>query len=53
LHCVLATYRGAQDLDLTPIMIRGAIAADDPEEVKMVERVGEIVSFGALKIFFS
>ncbi len=53
LHCVLATYRGAQDLDLKPIMIRGAIAAGDPEEVKMVERVGEIVSFGALKIFFS
>lgn len=52
LHCVLATYRGAQDLDLHPIMIRGAIAASTPEEVKMVETVGDLISFGALKAFF-
>ena len=52
LHCVLATYRGAQDRDLTPILIRGAIAADDPEEVRMAEKVGELVSYGALKAFF-
>jgi len=52
LHCVLATYRGAQDLDLTPIMVRGAIAAGDPDEVKMVENVGELISYGALKAFF-
>jgi nicotinamidase-related amidase len=52
LHCVLATYRGAQDLDLTPIMIRGAIAAGDPDEVRLAEKVGELISYGALKAFF-
>lgn len=53
LHCVLATYRGAQDNDLEPIMVRGAIAASDPEQVKMVEDICQLVSFGALKKFFS
>lgn len=52
LHCVLATYRGAQDLDLKPIMIRGTIAAGTPEEVAMAEKVGEIISYGGLKAFF-
>lgn len=52
LHCVLATYRGAQDLDLNPIMIRGCIAAGDPEQVAMVESVCQLVSYGALEAFF-
>ena len=52
LHCVLATYRGAQDHDLKPILLRGTIAAGTAEEVKMVEKVGEIISYGALQTFF-
>ncbi|MEE4193994.1 MAG: isochorismatase family protein [Anaerolineae bacterium] len=52
LHCVLATYRGAQDLDLKPIFIRGAISGGTPEEVKMAEQVGDIISYGALRAFF-
>jgi hypothetical protein len=33
-------------------MIRGAIAAGDPDEVRLAEKVGEIISYGALKAFF-
>lgn len=52
MYCVLGTYRGAQDLDITPILLRGAIAAGDPEEIKMAEKVCELVSYGALRALF-
>jgi nicotinamidase-related amidase len=48
-YCVLSTYRGAQDLDLTPIMLRGSIASDNSEHIRFVEEISEIVSYGALK----
>ena len=48
-YCVLSTYRGAEDLDLTPIILRGALASDAPENIRFVESINEIISFGALK----
>ena len=48
-HCVLSTYRGAQDLDLTPILLRGSLASGVPENIKFVESISDIVSYGALK----
>jgi nicotinamidase-related amidase len=48
-YCVLSTYRGAQDLDLTPIILRGALASGSPENIKFVESVNDIISYGALK----
>jgi nicotinamidase-related amidase len=48
-YCVLSTYRGAQDLDLTPIMLRGSLASDNLENIKFVESISDIVSLGALK----
>jgi nicotinamidase-related amidase len=48
-HCVLSTYRGAQDYDLTPILLRGAIAGDKLENIRFVESISEIISFRALK----
>jgi nicotinamidase-related amidase len=48
-YCVLSTYRGAQDQDLTPILLRGAMASDNLENIRFVERIGEIISLGALK----
>jgi len=37
--CVLATYRGAEDLDLTPILLRGSLASSTPENIKFVESI--------------
>jgi nicotinamidase-related amidase len=48
-HCVLSTYRGAQDLDLTPIILRGALASGVPKNIKFVESISDVVSYGALK----
>lgn len=47
--CVLSTYRGALDLDLTPILLRGAIASRNPQNIPFVESVNELISLGALK----
>jgi nicotinamidase-related amidase len=48
-HCVLSTYRGAKDLDLTPIILRGSLASDTLENIKFVESISDIISYGALK----
>jgi nicotinamidase-related amidase len=48
-YCVLSTYRGAQDCDLTPIILRGSLASAVPENIKFVESISDIVSYGALK----
>jgi nicotinamidase-related amidase len=47
--CVLSTYRGAKDLDLTPILLRGALASDTPEHIGFVESISDVISCGALK----
>ena len=48
-YCVLSTYRGAQDLDLTPIILRGSLASGTPKNVKFVESISDVVSYGVLK----
>ena len=48
-YCVLSTYRGAEDLDLTPIILRGSLASGVPENIKFVEAISDVVSYGALK----
>ena len=48
-YCVLSTYRGAEGLDLTPILLRGALASDTPENIRFVESISSIISYGALK----
>jgi nicotinamidase-related amidase len=48
-YCVLSTYRGALDLDLTPIILRGSLASGVPENIKFVESISDIISYGALK----
>lgn len=48
-HCVLSTYRGAQDHDLMPILLRGAMASDKAKNIRFVESISEIISFRALK----
>ncbi|UCF59513.1 MAG: isochorismatase family protein [Candidatus Bathyarchaeota archaeon] len=48
-NCVLSTYRGAQDLDFTPIILKGSLASYNPEHIRFVEEISEVISFGALK----
>ena len=48
-YCVLSTCRGAMDLDLTPILLRNAIASGTPDNIKFVEDVNDVISYGALK----
>jgi nicotinamidase-related amidase len=48
-YCVLSTYRGAEDLDFKPIILRGAIASDNAEHIRFVEEITETISYGALK----
>jgi len=48
-YCVLSTYRGAEDLDITPIIVKGSLASPNAEHIRFVEEVSETISFGALK----
>jgi nicotinamidase-related amidase len=48
-YCVLSTYRGAKDLDLTAILLRGSLASGTPKNIEFVESISDIISFGALK----
>jgi nicotinamidase-related amidase len=48
-YCVLSTYRGALDVDLTPIILRGSLASSIPANITFVESVNDLISYGALK----
>jgi len=48
-YCVLSTCRGAEDLDLTPIILRDSLASSVADNIRFVESVNNIISFGALK----
>jgi nicotinamidase-related amidase len=48
-YCVLSTCRGAQDVDLMPILLRGALASTIPDNIKFVESINNIISYSALK----
>jgi nicotinamidase-related amidase len=48
-YCVLSTARGAEDLDLKAIVLRGSLASGVPEHIKLVENISDLVSFGVLK----
>jgi nicotinamidase-related amidase len=47
--CVTSTYRGAEDLDLVPILLRGSLIGGKPDVVPFVETTNEIISYYALK----
>jgi nicotinamidase-related amidase len=49
--CVLSTYRGAENLDFKPIILKGSLASDNAEHIRFVEEISETISFGALKTF--
>jgi len=47
--CVLSTYRGALDHDLTPIMLKNAIASGNEENLKFVENIHDIITIKVLE----
>ncbi len=51
-QCVLSTYRGATDLDYTPIIFRSSLADASQEHIRFVEDVHNLISYGALEKFF-
>jgi nicotinamidase-related amidase len=48
-QCVLSTYKGAEDLDFKPIILKGSIASDNLEHLKFVEEITDTVTLGALR----
>jgi nicotinamidase-related amidase len=52
-YCVLSTYRGALDLDITPIILRNAIVSGIPENIRFVESINEVISLGSLQAALS
>jgi nicotinamidase-related amidase len=48
-YCVLSTYRGAKDLDLTPILLRNSLASPSSKNIRFVENISDVISYGALK----
>ena len=48
-YCVLSTCRGAEDVDLMPIVLRGSLASGSAENIRFVESIDDVISFQALK----
>jgi nicotinamidase-related amidase len=48
-YCVFSTYVGAEDQDLKPIVLRGAIASYNAEHIRFVEESTDTITDGALK----
>ncbi|MCL2520870.1 MAG: isochorismatase family protein [Spirochaetaceae bacterium] len=48
-YCVLSTYRGSLDYDLMPIILRGSLASDKPENIHFVENISEVITAGVLQ----
>jgi nicotinamidase-related amidase len=46
--CVLSTCRGAEDVDLMPIVLLDSLASGTEKNIHFVERIQESVSLGAL-----
>jgi len=47
--CVLSSARGAEDYDFNAIILRGALASTNPENIHFVESISDVISYGALK----
>ncbi len=48
-YCVLSTYRGAEDQDFVPFILRGGIASGDAENLRFVERICDTVPHTLLR----
>jgi nicotinamidase-related amidase len=48
-ECVLSTHKGAEDVDLKPIILKGSIASDNPKHIKFVKEITDTITLGALR----
>ena len=48
-HCVLSTYRGAQNVDFTPLILKGSLASKSAEHIRSVEEITETMSHSVLR----
>lgn len=48
-YCVLSTCRGAEDLDLTAIILRDSLASSVADHITFVEKTNDVISYGALR----
>ena len=48
-YCVLSACRGAEDVDLKSILLRGALASGTSENIRFVESICDIISLGSLR----
>lgn len=49
-HCVLSTYRGALDLEYTPVLLRHGVASGSPENLAFVEKLSELATYKVVKM---
>ncbi len=47
-YCVLSTCRGAKDLDLASVILRGGVSSGVEQNIGFVERISDVISYGAL-----
>lgn len=48
-YCVLSTYRGALDKDLTPVLLRWTLASFSPANIPFVESINDTISLNILR----
>ena len=48
-NCVLSTYRGAEDFDFSPVLLKNGIASGDNENLKFVEKISDQIPYNILK----
>ena len=48
-YCVLSTYRGALDCDLTPKILKNAIASGNDKNMEFVENVSDLITVNELE----
>jgi nicotinamidase-related amidase len=46
--CVLSTYRGAWDVDLEAMLLRGSLASPSEENIRFVEQLGKVLTLDEL-----
>ncbi len=47
-YCVLSTIRGAADSGFKPMILRNSLASFKPENIEFIEKINDVISFGAL-----
>ena len=48
-NCVLSTYRGAEDLDFMPVLLKNGIASGDDENLRFIEKLCDTVPYNILE----